>query len=400
MRTSSLVPPADIVWYRTPPGAPVYGKPTAFRSRNWVYTPENEGIGEQSGPKECGVRCEIEWYNSKVPTGLITGPNPCGTDTVARYGGGPTDPLFLTNPDGSAPCCEPPPPGVPCGPCVSIPFTLPITLDGWGGRITGTATWVSATSRWEYNLTGVWNPLVGLGLWAVTGSIECSGGAISVRTANITFRLPFVGYRGLSPSARGIYIESFGLVQLSAGGGSVLSEVIFGRGPTTVTAAACVPPQWKWLFTPASPPPSTTNIYELPSNAFGLVNGAVMTFGSSPGPDPTTTLPTGAVFELEVVGLVSPCDSINGVYTLSHYHGGFVWTDPQGAIDFWGLNSAVLVVSQLPDVYLQFRGKSYRAVGTGVPIGIPVPLELVYQQPNGSTCAVTSPATIVLTRVS
>jgi len=109
MRTTIKAEPAEVVWYRTAPGTPVYEGPTVFRSRIWRDVNEyaNDGMGEQT--EVCFRRKQVDWYNGQPPTGLITGDEPCGTPEVFRSGGGSEDPVFPTRIDGSTACCGPPP---------------------------------------------------------------------------------------------------------------------------------------------------------------------------------------------------------------------------------------------------------------------------------------------------
>lgn len=109
MRTTTLNSPVDVVWYRVPPGTPMFVKQTPLRSRLWAKVPENTGMGEQSDGRVCCGRFDVEWYNGAKPPGIDGGLIPCGTDAVARDGGGPDDPLFATNANGNAPCCQGPP---------------------------------------------------------------------------------------------------------------------------------------------------------------------------------------------------------------------------------------------------------------------------------------------------
>lgn len=109
MRTTTLAPPVEVQWYFTPPGAPKFTEPSVFRSRVWKDINEfaNTGMGEQS--EVCCNRKVLEYSNGNKPVGLTTGEHPCGSDEVARNGGGPDDPIFATRADGGAPCCLGPP---------------------------------------------------------------------------------------------------------------------------------------------------------------------------------------------------------------------------------------------------------------------------------------------------
>lgn len=105
MRTSSLVDPIDVVHYQVAHDTPMYQKVNVYGSRLWMKEPFNEGFGEQSDGRVCCGKQDVDWYNGAHPVKRSGGEIPCGTDEVARYGGGPDDPLFPTLADGSAPCC-------------------------------------------------------------------------------------------------------------------------------------------------------------------------------------------------------------------------------------------------------------------------------------------------------
>jgi hypothetical protein len=100
---------APVVWYRVTPTTPAFSGTTAFRSRHYHEPPDNDGIGEQSDGRICCGKRDEEWYRGNPPADLVPGPHPCGSDAVARTGAGPSDPTFMTGPDGSAPCCAPVP---------------------------------------------------------------------------------------------------------------------------------------------------------------------------------------------------------------------------------------------------------------------------------------------------
>lgn len=122
-----------VTWYRTAPGALVYGATTSYRSRMWHDPPDNDGIGEQSAGRVCCGRLDVDWYNGSPPAGHSTGPNPCGTALVAVEGAGPSDPKFVTLGDGSAPCCSIVP--LDCPPRDLDP------LNKWGRWSFDTVTW-------------------------------------------------------------------------------------------------------------------------------------------------------------------------------------------------------------------------------------------------------------------
>jgi len=109
MRTTTEAAPVEVQWYFTNPGAPVFTGPTVFRSRMWKDIADfpNTGMGEQT--EVCANRKVVDYSNGAEPPGLTTGLEPCGSDDVARDGGGPTDPIFATRLDGGAPCCLGPP---------------------------------------------------------------------------------------------------------------------------------------------------------------------------------------------------------------------------------------------------------------------------------------------------
>lgn len=106
MRTTTYLPPVDVVWYEVPPTTPMYTKQTALRSRFWAKVPENDGVGEQSAGRVCCGRFDVEWYNGKKPDGASGGLVPCGTDEAAKSGATEDDPIFVTTAQGNAPCCD------------------------------------------------------------------------------------------------------------------------------------------------------------------------------------------------------------------------------------------------------------------------------------------------------
>jgi len=105
MKTGEGLAPAEVVWYRTPPGAPVYSDETAFRSQVWrdVLDWPNTGLGEQT--EQCDERKVIDWVDGEPPVGLLTGDEPCGSPEVFRRGGLDGDEIFMTRANGGAPCC-------------------------------------------------------------------------------------------------------------------------------------------------------------------------------------------------------------------------------------------------------------------------------------------------------
>jgi len=105
MRTTTEAAPAEVVWYRVPKSRPFIPYSTQFYMRNWkdILDYENTGFGEQT--TVCCDRKDIDYYNGARPAGRITGPFPCGSESVWKNGGGPDDPLFTLNADGSSPCC-------------------------------------------------------------------------------------------------------------------------------------------------------------------------------------------------------------------------------------------------------------------------------------------------------
>lgn len=96
-----------IRWFKTAPGTPMFKGASVFRSRNWCDPKDNDEIGEQYDPDVCCGTEGDRWVNGQRAAGFIAGSHPCGTDVVAATGAGPTDPTFVTNPNGSAPCCAP-----------------------------------------------------------------------------------------------------------------------------------------------------------------------------------------------------------------------------------------------------------------------------------------------------
>ncbi|RPJ87008.1 MAG: hypothetical protein EHM18_03290 [Acidobacteria bacterium] len=129
MRTSSLVDPIDIVWVQVPDDTPLYTGRTVFRSRNWAKEPFNDGMGEQSEGRICCGKRDIQWYSGANANRFSGGMVPCGTDDVARVGGGPEDPLFATMEDGSSPCCSGDPAFVTR---LALPFGADATFHGNG----------------------------------------------------------------------------------------------------------------------------------------------------------------------------------------------------------------------------------------------------------------------------
>lgn len=157
MRTIQGADPVDVVWYRTPPGAAVYGDTTSFRSRIWCDPKDNAGIGEQANTLHCCGKFDMVWSNGQPPAGASTGPAPCGSALVAVEGAGPGDPTFVTLGDGSAPCCNPP---------LDCPPTTPLPLAAFG-------RWTLAGPGWHVLGLGAPNVWFFLGPAAQQVSLNC-----------------------------------------------------------------------------------------------------------------------------------------------------------------------------------------------------------------------------------
>lgn len=176
MKTIQGGPAVDVLWYKTPEGAEVYGDRSAFRSRNWCDPHDNDDIGEQYNPDLCCGTEGDRWYSGRMPEGASVGPVPCGTSTVAYTGAGPGDPTFMTNEDGSADCCE------------SVPDCPPLTFPIAGYAL---VEWFPGTHAF-----GVLNPIVPI--WRLfTGSgtfvdIFCGVGFIrlEINTPFMAFVFP------------------------------------------------------------------------------------------------------------------------------------------------------------------------------------------------------------------
>lgn len=116
LRTSYKVPmrtiiggsPVPVQWYRTADDTPVYGATSSMRSRVWITPHDNDGIGEQVDTIDCCDKLDLDWVNGSTPASVTPGPSPCGSATVAFQGAGPSDPKFMTDSSGRAPCCFPP----------------------------------------------------------------------------------------------------------------------------------------------------------------------------------------------------------------------------------------------------------------------------------------------------
>jgi len=119
----------------------VYQGASVFRSRLWLPPEDwdNDGIGEQT--ELCCEKRYLDWVSGSPPVPNIVGPIPCGSPAVFKDGGGPDDPLFMTNADGTANCCR--------HPC----FTPDLTICLAFSRIDG--YYYSVMSGWWWWLTAL-----------------------------------------------------------------------------------------------------------------------------------------------------------------------------------------------------------------------------------------------------
>lgn len=121
MKTSLDLPPADILWYRTCPNAPIFTKPTKFRSGFYTQDWQNTGLGEVRSSQYLPCHDDYAMYHGPNPIPLDSD-HYCGTDTVWENGGTVgIDPVITTDADGVCPDCG------------------RATLEGFGGEMEGHA---------------------------------------------------------------------------------------------------------------------------------------------------------------------------------------------------------------------------------------------------------------------